>query len=83
MMFRRFAAGGGMVERIAGGVVSVAVVAVVLNQMFTLEILNQSGPFSSLIDQTESIGTAALSLVILGFLAAAAGAVLSMFRGGF
>lgn len=75
---------GGMVERIAGGVMSVAVVAIVLNELFTLDIVNSStGPFSSLLTQVENIGTAALGLVVLGFLAAAAGLVLTQFRGGF
>lgn len=75
---------GGMVERIAGGVMAVAVVAVVLTELFSLSIIsNATGPFAGLIDQVENVGTAALTLVVLGFLAAAGGAVLSMFRGGF
>lgn len=80
----RFFQGSGMVERIAGGVMTIAVVAIVLNELFTLSIVsNQSGPFSGLIDQVENVGTAALTLVVLGFLAAAATVVLRMFRGGF
>jgi len=81
---RRWFQSGGMVERIAGGVMAVAVVAVVLTELFSLSIIaNASGPFAGLIDQVENVGTAALTLVVLGFLAAAGGAVLSMFRGGF
>jgi hypothetical protein len=75
---------GGMIERIAGGIMTVVLVAIVLNQMLTLEIVNSSsGPMSGLIDQATSVGTAALTLAILGFLAAAATLVLRFFRGGF
>lgn len=79
-----FRQSGGMVERIAGGVMAVAVVAIVLNQLFSLSIVNQtSGPFSGLLDTVESVGTGAITLVVLGFLAAAGGAAISMFRGGY
>jgi len=75
---------GGMTERIAGGVMAIAIVAIVLNELFTLQLVNNTtGPFSGLIDSVENVGTAALTLVVLGFLAAAGGAVLTMFRGGF
>lgn len=75
---------GGMTERIAGGVMAIAIVAIVLNELFTLDLVsNTSGPFSGLISSVENVGTAALTLVVLGFLAAAGGAVLTMFRGGF
>jgi len=83
-LVREWFQSGGMVERIAGGVMAVAVVAVVLTELFSLSIIsNATGPFSGLITQVENVGTAALTLVVLGFLAAAGGAVLSMFRGGF
>jgi hypothetical protein len=76
--------GGGMTERIAGGIIAVTVVAIVLNQLFTLQIVNTtSGPFSGLLTTVESVGTGALTLVVLGFLAAAGGAAIAMFRGGF
>jgi len=75
---------GGMTERIAGGVMAIAIVAIVLNELFSLSLVNNTtGPFSGLIDSVENVGTAALTLVVLGFLAAAGGAVLTMFRGGF
>lgn len=75
---------GGMTERIAGGVMAIAIVAIVLNELFTLSLVNNTtGPFSGLINSVENVGTAALTLVVLGFLAAAGGAVLTMFRGGF
>jgi len=76
--------GGGMTERIAGGIIAVTVVAIVLNQLFTLSIVNTTtGPFSGLLQTVESVGTGALTLVVLGFLAAAGGAAIAMFRGGF
>ncbi|RLM53184.1 hypothetical protein DVK02_14945 [Halobellus sp. Atlit-31R] len=75
---------GGMIERIAGGIMTVVLVAIVLNEMLTLTIVNQStGPMSDLIDQATQVGTAALTLAVLGFLAAAATLVLNFFRGGF
>lgn len=77
----RMNAGAGMAERIAGGVMTIAVVALVLNEMFSLSVFNTTGPFSGLIDSVENIGGAALTLVVLGFLAAAGAAALSMFRG--
>lgn len=74
----------GMTEQIAGGVMAIAIVAIVLNELFSLSLVsNSSGPFAGLISQVENVGTAALTLVVLGFLAAAGGAVLTMFRGGF
>jgi len=73
-----------MVEKIAGGIMTITVVAIVLNELFTLSIVNSSsGPFSDLLTQVQNVGTAALTLVVLGFLAAAATVVLQMFRGGF
>jgi hypothetical protein len=81
---KNFWQSGGMTERIAGGVMAIAIVAIVLNELFTLDLVsNTSGPFSGLINSVENVGTAALTLVVLGFLAAAGGAVLTMFRGGF
>jgi hypothetical protein len=72
------------VEMIGGGVITVAVVAIVLNQLFTLGIVNNTtGPFSGLIDSTENIGSSALVLVVVGFLAAGAAVTLQMFRGRF
>lgn len=82
--FDEFRQRGGMTERIAGGVMAIAIVAIVLNELFTLQIVNNTtGPFSGLMDTVESVGTGALTLVVLGFLAAAGGAAISMFRGGF
>jgi len=82
--YHEFRQRGGMTERIAGGVMAIAIVAIVLNELFTLQIVNNtSGPFSGLMDTVESVGTGALTLVVLGFLAAAGGAAISMFRGGF
>jgi hypothetical protein len=76
--------GGSTVEMIGGGIITVVVVAIVLNQLFTLSIVNQtSGPFSGILQSTENIGGAALTLVVVGFLAAGAAVTLSMFRGRF
>lgn len=74
----------GVIDMIAGGIITLVVVAIVLNQLVTLSIVNNTtGPFSGLIDSVENIGSSALTLIVVGFLAAAAGVVLSMFRGRF
>lgn len=76
--------GNSAVEMIGGGIITVAVIAIVLNQLFTLSIVNDTtGPFSGLIDSVENIGGSALTLVVVGFLAAGAAVTLSMFRGRF
>lgn len=77
--------GGSTVEMIGGGIITVVVVAIVLNQLFTLNIVNSTstGPFSNVLQSTENIGGAALTLVVVGFLAAGAAVTLSMFRGRF
>lgn len=76
--------GGSTVEMIGGGIITVVVVAIVLNQLFTLNIVNSTtGPFSNVLQSTEDIGGAALTLVVVGFLAAGAAVTLSMFRGRF
>lgn len=74
----------GMAEKIGGGVVSIGIITLVLNKMFSLKVFNiTNGPFSGLIDQVISIGTGALSLVVLGFLAAAGSVAVGMYRSGF
>ena len=72
----------GMVNQIVGGIFAVALGVVMLNQLFTLQIINTTtGPFASLFDTVESIGGAAITFVVLGFLAAAGGVAVRMFRG--
>lgn len=72
------------IDMIAGGIMTVVIVGIVLNELLTLQLVsNSSGPFSDLLENTiPQIGTASLTLVVLGFLAAGGSVALSMFRGG-
>jgi len=75
---------GGMVNQIVGGVFAVVLGLIMLNELMTLSIVNQSsGPFASIFDTVESVGGAAIIFIVLGFLAAAGGVAVRMFRGGY
>jgi hypothetical protein len=74
---------GGMVNQIVGGIFAVALGLIMLNELLTLSIVdNSTGPFSSVFDTLESVGGAAMIFIVLGFLAAAGGVAVRMFRGG-
>jgi len=65
-------------KRIGAGLMTVALVVIVLNQLFTLDIIaNTSGPFSSTIDTIENIGGGALTIVVVGFLVLAGAVAMS------
>lgn len=65
-------------KSIGKGLMTVALVVIVLNQLFTLEIINNtSGPFAGLITTVENLGTAALTLVVLGFIILGAAVAMS------
>jgi len=69
---------GASAKRIGAGLMTVALVVIVLNQLFTLEIVNNtSGPFASTIDTVESIGGGALTIVVVGFLVLAGAVAMS------
>lgn len=73
---------GGMVNAVVGGIFAVALGVVMLNQLFSLSIINTTtGPFATLFDTVENIGGAAITFIVLGFLAAAGGLAVRMFRG--
>lgn len=73
---------GGMINAIVGGIFAVAIGVVMLNVLFSLSIINTStGPFASIFTTVENIGGAAITFVVLGFLAAAGGLAVRMFRG--
>lgn len=57
------------VKTIGRALVAVALVVVILNQVFTIDIINNStGPFSGLITTVENIGGAAITLTVVGLL---------------
>jgi len=71
------------VRVLGGGMIGIAVLVIVLNEMFTLDaISNSTGPFASVIDSLESTGGAALGLLVIGFLVLAANRIMAFFGGG-
>ena len=73
----------GTVRVIGGAMIGLAVLVVVLDEIFTINsIANSSGPFSGVIDSLEGTGVAALSLLVIGLLVAAANRVMGFFGGG-
>lgn len=73
----------GVVRVIGGAMIGIAVLVVVLNEIFSLDqISNSTGQFSGVIDSLETTGVAALSLLVIGLLVAAANRVMGFFGGG-
>jgi len=69
---------GATAKSIGAGPMTVALVVIVLNELFTLEIVNNtSGPFSSTMATIENIGGGALTIVVLGFLVLAGAVAMS------
>jgi|APHM01.1.fsa_nt_gi hypothetical protein len=72
-----------VVRLIGGAMIGIAVLVVVLNEVFCLDsIANGSGPFSGVTDSLESTGVAAISLLVVGLLVVAANRVMGFFGGG-
>ena len=73
----------GVVRVIGGAMIGIAVLVVVLNEIFSIDsIANSTGEFAGVIDSLESTGVAALSLLVVGLLVAAANRVMGFFGGG-
>jgi len=73
----------GVVRVIGGAMIGIAVLVVVLNEIFSIQsIANSTGPFGGVVDSLESTGVAALSLLVVGLLVAAANRVMGFFGGG-
>jgi hypothetical protein len=73
----------GVVRVIGGTMIGIAILVVVLNEVFALDsINNSSGEFSSVIDSLESTGGAALGLLVIGLLVVGANRVMGFFGGG-
>jgi len=73
----------GTVRVLGGGMIGLAVLVVVLNEIFSLQsVSNSSGPFASVISSLETTGSAALGLLVIGFLVLAANRIMGFFGGG-
>lgn len=71
------------VRVIGGGMIGLAVLVVVLNEVFSLSTIQSgSGPFQGVIDSLETTGVAALGLLVIGFLVLAANRVMGFFGSG-
>jgi len=71
------------VRIVGGAMIGIAVLTVVLDEVFSINsISNSSGPFSGVTDSLQSTGVAALSLLVIGLLVAAANRVMGFFGGG-
>ena len=73
----------GTVRLIGGAMIGIAILALVLTEVFTLEAMNiTDGPFEGVLDSLEGTGAAALGLLVIGLLVAAANQVMGFFGGG-
>jgi len=73
----------GTVRLIGGAMIGIAILALVLTEVFTLEAMNVTdGPFASVMTSLEQTGGAALGLLVIGLLVAAANRIMSFFGGG-
>jgi hypothetical protein len=73
----------GTVRVLGGAMIGIAILVVVLNEVFSLnQISNSSGPFSSVIESLQTTGGAALGLLVIGLLVMGANRVMGFFGGG-
>ena len=78
----------GAVRVIGGAMIGIAVLALVLTEVFALDQFetdadgNYEGPFGGVLDSLTSTGPAALGLLVIGLLVLAANRVMGFFGGG-
>lgn len=75
----------GAVRAIGGALIGIAVLVVVLAEVFSLDAIanmNSSDPFGGIIESLQSTGAAALGLLVIGLLVLAANRVMGFFGGG-
>ena len=78
----------GAVRMIGGAMIGIAVLALVLTEVFALEQFstdsegNYEGPFGGVLDSLTSTGPAALGLLVIGLLVLAANRVMGFFGAG-
>jgi len=66
----RLEQGDGGSKRVVKVLASIAIGVVILNQIFSIDsIANSSGPFAGVIDTLETVGSAALVLLVVGLVA--------------
>ena len=76
------------VRTIGGAMIGIAVLALVLTEVFSLEQFSQDtegnyeGPFGGVLDSLTSTGPAALGLLVIGLLVLAANRVMGFFGSG-
>jgi len=76
------------VRIIGGAMIGIAILAVVLTEVFALEQFEEGsegyeGPFGGVLDSLTSTGPAAIGLLVIGLLVLAANRVMGFFGGGF
>jgi len=69
------------VRLVGGAMITILLVAVVLNEIFGAVNVG-SGPFSTIGDDLETTGVAAMGLLVVGLLIVAANRLMSIFGGG-
>ena len=70
------------VRLIGGALVAILIVALVLTEVYeAVEV--ETGPFSGIVDQAETTGVAAITLLIVGLLVLAASVIMRFMGGGF
>jgi hypothetical protein len=71
------------IRMIGGAVILIAIVVLVVNEVLTVNAINNSsGPFTSVIDSLNTTGVAAMSLLVVGLVVAAARAIMGFMGGG-
>ena len=73
----------GAVRAIGGAMIGIAVLVVVLNEVFALDAISATdGPFSGVVDSLQTTGGAALGLLVIGLLVLGANRVMGFFGSG-
>jgi len=71
------------VRVIGGALIAIAMITVVLSEVFALDAVNvSSGPFSGVYDTLTTTGPAALTLLVVGLIVLAANNIMGLFGGG-
>lgn len=70
------------VKMVGGAVIGIAVVTLVVNEVLTVDSINNStGPFSGVIDSLETTGVAAMTLLVIGLLVVSASFIMRYMEG--
>ncbi|WP_121744896.1 hypothetical protein [Natronorubrum halophilum] len=71
------------VRMIGGAMVTILIIALVLTEIYNAVSINNTSAFYSLVEDLETTGVAAMSLLVVGLLVVAASAIMRYFGGGF